>query len=471
MDGAQDSQQSAAQKVLEDWKQAKAAADAEREATEAKIALIASQKSLTVAQHPDPDKLAQDNKLASSNAAKALSDAEKSAADAEKAKADAQAAALKARFGDIPASGYAGSLELKDKAGSTEAALLAAVAIDSAAGILASRPRVRQTLRNSDVWIFALGDLPNFQPLLLFHSYSKIIRMAFESANDRATERLASVKEEDRVPAVEFAPSLAGVGLGLDAVNKLLGFFRTDYSVGGIDLTYDDTMLVHSVAGRLECKSAQIPAIFNTAALTDGGASILDEFTKWGTLRAEAVRRITINQEQARGLSAEAADPQKAANRQEFDARATAHTDAAETLKQAIAVYDNLSAKLTTADDKGAVPLTNAIREQAIFNLLSRPSGAILLVKVQRSGGAYYTKRNLWSLFGGMPLFHMGGAVVSFVLLASGGQVADSGVIPVHGGFVQASKLAKAIGKSNTDAGGDPREEARHAPAAEFGGS
>lgn len=64
--------------------------------------------------------------------------------------------------------------------------------------------------------------------------------------------------------------------------------------------------------------------------------------------------------------------------------------------------------------------------------------GLALSVKIQKSGGAYYTTKDIGTVFGGMPLHLMGGAVVSFVLMESHGKIEDAGVFPVHGGFVMA---------------------------------
>jgi len=45
-----------------------------------------------------------------------------------------------------------------------------------------------------------------------------------------------------------------------------------------------------------------------------------------------------------------------------------------------------------------------------------------------------------------MPFFHMGGTVASFALIAGKtGAVAAAGTVPVHGGFIKASKLANEI--------------------------
>ena len=56
------------------------------------------------------------------------------------------------------------------------------------------------------------------------------------------------------------------------------------------------------------------------------------------------------------------------------------------------------------------------------------------------------SKKNLWTALGGMPLFHMGGAAVSYRLLnGTDGTVAAAGVVPVHGGYVKAGKLVEHL--------------------------
>ena len=49
-----------------------------------------------------------------------------------------------------------------------------------------------------------------------------------------------------------------------------------------------------------------------------------------------------------------------------------------------------------------------------------------------------------------MPFYHMGGVVVSFVLLnGADGSVEKSGVVPIHGGFVKADKVETHLNKLN----------------------
>lgn len=120
---------------------------------------------------------------------------------------------------------------------------------------------------------------------------------------------------------------------------------------------------------------------------------------------------------------------------------------AAQGWKAAIALYDGVFAKLTTADDKGLTPLTMVIRETEAADALAAGT-QLLLVKLHTSGGAYYTKKNMLTFFGGMPFFHMGGVVASFALLdGKTGSVVAADVIPIHGGFVKASDVQKTVGR------------------------
>ena len=57
------------------------------------------------------------------------------------------------------------------------------------------------------------------------------------------------------------------------------------------------------------------------------------------------------------------------------------------------------------------------------------------------------TKKNLWcTLLGGAPLYHMGGASVSYALLdGTTGAVAAAGVVPIYGGYVKSTEVAATL--------------------------
>ena len=132
------------------------------------------------------------------------------------------------------------------------------------------------------------------------------------------------------------------------------------------------------------------------------------------------------------------------AKKAELQKKAKTYKNAADAWKVAIDLYDSFFNKLTMVDDKGVALLTNVIREWVVAEVLK--DNFLLLVKLQKSGGGYYTKKNMWMFLGGMPFFHMGGVVASFVLLdGKTGVVRKSGVVPVHGGFVNATDLPQKI--------------------------
>jgi hypothetical protein len=122
------------------------------------------------------------------------------------------------------------------------------------------------------------------------------------------------------------------------------------------------------------------------------------------------------------------------------------HKDASDALKAAIGVYEGFFNKLSGPDDKGQVPLVTVIREDVLADVLAKDGSLLLVVKLQKSGGSYYTKRNLWTIFTGMQFYCSGGVVVSYALLqGNDGLVIASGLIPVLGGFVREGKLEETI--------------------------
>jgi len=406
----------------------KALAEAKKQALDAEKALAEAEKT------PDPEKQAQADRVAAAKAAKELADADKAAADAQKAKADASLAALKAQIGDVPDSGIKGEVTIKEKAGIMEAHLLAAKALNEAADRLVTGLPAGG---GKTVLLYASAEVPNFQALLSYKVQVSVVSAAFanaETISDNATAKAP--------PATEAAP-LAAAGLGLDAVTKLLGFFRSDYTIGGVEVSLDDSALVHGLAGRI-AKSGkykvQLPAVYNAGALSAPTKSIIDQLNVFALKRSDSTARITRHDQRAAKFTEEAGQATGSA-REVLLAKAKLHKDASDALKAAITVYDSFFGKLTAADDKGLAPLTSVVRESVLADLLAQ-GNSMLVVKLQKAGGAYYTKKNLWTVFGGMPFYAGGGVVISYALLAGqSGNVEASGLIPVFGGFVKENKL------------------------------
>lgn len=369
-------------------------------------------------------------------------EAKKAAAEAAKAQAEAEIAALKAQVGDISASGYTGGVTLEDKAGAIEAALLAAKAMNTAAQRIEERLAKNATGRT--ILLYSLSEVPDFQALMAYRAQIALVKKGFREA--QAASSLAGPTAPPTPEAeLEGVPLLPAAGLALDAVDKLLGFFRTDYSVGGIDLSLDDSMLIHALAGLIadpdQSREVKLPAVYNPGALSGAGAAILAELTSLSQAKVGGQEKAELHVESAARFTEQAGNEADTYKKAALLKQAEAHKVAAEAWKAAIGFFDGFFSKLDAADDKGTIPLAEVIRENEVFTAL-QGGDLLLIVKLQKSGGAYYTKKNMWSFFGGMPFYYMGGTVVSFVLLdGAEGSVRASGVVPVHGGFVKAGKL------------------------------
>jgi len=125
-----------------------------------------------------------------------------------------------------------------------------------------------------------------------------------------------------------------------------------------------------------------------------------------------------------------------------------------------VSLYDGLLTKLTTPDDKAKVPLAAIIQQDAVRSALQ--GGANLMTaKISSAGGTYYTRKNLWSFFGTMPFFTMGGVVVNYSLFdGKTGFVLSAGAIPLDGGFFKVGQLPQELnGKSDKQTSGTAQPE------------
>jgi hypothetical protein len=87
------------------------------------------------------------------------------------------------------------------------------------------------------------------------------------------------------------------------------------------------------------------------------------------------------------------------------------------------------------------VPLSAIAEELAIHNAL-KEDGTVLLLRLENSGGSYLVKKHFLAGLLKSPLYHMGGATVTYLLLrGTNGSVLAGGIVPVHGGFKNADEL------------------------------
>lgn len=417
--------------TVEDYNAVKVLATAKAEALDAQAKLIVSQKALAKAQAGDDPAATQ---LTAATQAAAI-------AAQQKLLSDSQTGILKNNF-TVPDSGYTGEIKPGDKAGSIEGSLLAAHAINVAADRVIKRMG-KKVGPGQSIVLYSGSDLPDFQSLIAFHAQYHLIDKALDEAlrniDDAQTKAKALLP-----PKVEFAPAM--IGAGLDAANKILGFFRTDYAIQGVAVTTDDLLLINALANALTDESFKVilPALYNASALLDTSPVIaqLDSIT---------AKRVDLQQKV--DLAPALVDDLAAAAGKETDVvKKTKDVEAGANLKTAsdqgkvtAALYDGLLTKLTTPDDKAKLPLAAIIQQNAIRTELQN-GNTLMTAKITSAGGTYYTRKNLWSFFGTMPFFTMGGAVINYTLLdGKTGIVLSAGAIPIDSGFFKIHQLPKAI--------------------------
>lgn len=269
---------SQAQSSLEDLQKRRAIAEAEKAAIDAEIARDESKKKLIDSQAPaDRAKTTQEARLEAAKTAKSI-------ADAEKAQADAELAAASAKIGAVPSSGISGSVKVEQGAASFETALLAAratvaaseqiaIAVVAATGASAptALPPAAATAARK-LLVFAAGEAPDFQATTGFLAQRAIVLQALVDA--------VSQSEEAKKPlaALGTTESIAAVGVGLEAVTKLLGFFKSDFEVRGSDVAADHALLAKVVTGELLKKrkgfepTLYLKAAFNPTSVTVVGS-------------------------------------------------------------------------------------------------------------------------------------------------------------------------------------------------------
>jgi tetratricopeptide (TPR) repeat protein len=400
---------------LNELQKAKALADAQKQ-------LVDSQKALQQAQNSSGQKLTE-------------LQTQKSLADAQKALANAETQATLARYiGDVKAGQYSGTVTMKDKAGTEEALLLGARAVKQGADKIAKAVKDKA----DKFYLFGAKEFPNFQRLLTFRFRKELIKKAFETAG-------ITLRREE----LPVTPGM--VSAGLDAFSKILGFFKTDYEIGGIDVKLDESLLIFSVAGRLAPKEVLLPLTYEPSAQAGAVAALTNEMAELVRLRNQTADEVTRTKNLITDFEKKAADPQNAANKDTLLARAAALKPRLDQLNGVIALYDSFASSLTTPEaNTGSIPLAILAQEFAIDTALKETKAAVLLLRMDNSGGGYLLKKNLFTGLWAMPLYHMGGATVGYLLLSGpDGKVVAGDVYPIHGGFVRTDKIRCVLEKEN----------------------
>jgi len=418
---------------LDELKKQKELADTEKQAIDAQTALIESKKKRDAALgQPSASEARQSAELASANAAKAV-------ADAQKGKVDAELAVLKAKLA-VPSSGISGTVETKTNAAALETNLLAARATTQAAQAMATL--AASAVKGRNVYILSPGDLPDFQAALAY-------RFQFLAAQTALTDAMtismptppAGGEQRERTSR----ESVAGVGLAVEAATKLLGFFKSDFTVAGDDTSVDNQMLQQAFAGELAAQTSGPAGVFMPALyapLKAPVSALPPEFDKLTAPRADTKLVLAALEAHSARLTGrmQGFDAAAKAEKEKLDQELKENEAKVTQAKAALSTYDGLVARFQAPDGGGA----SIIRHGALLTALSDPDSVLVIVKLNKAGGSNYTEKNLWTILGAIPFKVAGGAIASFTAFeAHTGKVKAAGTIEIHGGFAKINKVSE----------------------------
>lgn len=388
--------------------------------------------------------------------------------NADKARSDAELAALKADLAKVtePLSAITGTdikgeVKLGTDAGKLEAALLASDAMTVAAGKIAAQINykiddtittfdkiilVKTTDGNPVVSLISLRALQN--ELRRQHSILSN-ETDFNAGWEAYSEVFFAIEGSNPAPirggSESFIATVATAGAILDAGSKLLSYFKTDYTLGSVNVEFDDDVLMTALAGQFNGNAATLSTL-KWAYSGDDIDVIIQEFDTEKTDVRNYEQKIIalntrVNRLKTRVESLEDDDLKK-----ELLTKLTLSTErikAANTLISGFSTeYAGYVKGVGNADS--SIFIGKLLPALAYERFVKDGTSAVLRVKVEFVGGSYYTKRNIGTSLGGMPYEAAGGTVVSFALIdATTGVISKSGIIPVHGGYSDIDNLAQ----------------------------
>jgi hypothetical protein len=357
-------------------------------------------------------------------------DAERlAAANADKAEWEAKNAALNYRNNSNPGSGLTGKVDVKANAGSIEANILAARAVERASAMI----------------LEAVNDYTSAVVILSPAASTSVARWDLFSFRHRRLTALFRQLSEDLETALSGVDASLRGGVTAEAspllllslASKALSYGLSDYEIGGVATTSvtDETLATAlSALGPEKGVIVSRPLLLPTAGGPDAVLSMVEGLEQ---------QAVAATKERAVAKKVEAALLKKA----------EANGADAPVLKQQAAVFNALAARydatLTASDalitmlgdagEKNLLPLSGVVREKILADALDR-AGWALFISSPASGGGYYTKKNLWTALGGMPFYVAGGATVNYTLVERAtGDVRAAGVVSVLCGYRRVS--------------------------------
>ena len=354
--------------------------------------------------------------------------------EANKKTAINEAEVLKQRLSNLPVSELKGEVALGDSAGKAEATLLGTVAINAVAQKMISQLENSEVKGLKTIVLVHEEDVPDFTALDMFIAQYEKLEKAFIGLTTKA----ATFDSDEGFESLSTV-----VTVSMQAISSIASLVQADYKIKNIEIDSDNWMLQNALASQISMLSKYdliMPEIYlpESPEATNLISDKLLKVYEWQNELSVTKEKIT------KFIKNTSNDGEESDTTQKTEAQRVLSTT--ESLEK---VINDWLIALHTVDEFDNIPYLKILYLNKLRNILSKPDTGLFIYRLHNVSGSTYTKKNLWTAFGGMPFFVMGGATGSFVLLkGDSGQLIHSALVPFHGGYKKVSQIKNEINSS-----------------------
>jgi len=227
-------------------------------------------------------------------------------------------------------------------------------------------------------------------------------------------------------------PQQNGVGLILDTLTNLGSHFAGSYKYNAYSVTTNEDDFENAVTGALVDNNRKVyisGAIYDTGIQYFNNEMALYEERYLNIINDEVICKMALTKIDAKSPLVQI------------------YTGVLTDLSSAkTEFYDNFFSWLVTAPAGGKPPLVQVVQRE---KLEADVQGASILTLSGNAVAAIYTKKSLWSFFGGPQLYASGGASVRYRLTKPDGELLASGIVPVDSGYRSIKQVQKLFSASS----------------------
>ena len=370
------------------------------------------------------------------------------AAEAQEAMYKAQLAGLKLKYGGgLTGSEFEGSvtIDTTKQAGMPEAILLVNRSVaDVAIDINRRISRDIGGLPCETILVLTKESSLSQDAAILFDLHADQVRSALHAAktqfNSASRRDPGDGTEREKEPSGSNRSAILTAGSVIEGLSKLGSYFQTDYTFGPVDMQhFDATSIAYALAGLIAkpqpenvCQSREV--LIPERRFVSSLEAVSEELKNLNAMYIQVLGQKAASQARVDTLT-----------KGEKGLAASRYTNAIAAADQAIQLYTSFITMITKAPEaKSESFLTQVLRQKQTRQDIEVKKPHILMVNGQ-AAGQYYTRKSLWTFFGGPQLYTAGAVTASYMLMDHSGKLLTSGTAASHGGYRSVRQVQRLV--------------------------